>query len=107
MVLEVIRYLIANGQEKQFEADYGKAAEYLDASPHCLSYTLARSDKEKDRYVMLIEWDSAEGYLQGFRQSLDFAKFYALVKPYFNMIEEMEHYEKTSVEGKKVAGGKR
>lgn len=101
MVLEVIRYLVAGGQENQFEADYGKAAEYLDASPHCLSYTLARSGKEKNRYVMLIEWDSADGHLQGFRQSPDFAKFFALVKPYFNMIEEMEHYEKTS-----VAGGK-
>ncbi len=107
MVLEVIRYLIAGGQENQFETDYGKASEFLNASPHCLSYTLARSGKEQNRYVMLIEWDSATGHLQGFRQSPDFAKFFALVKPYFNMIEEIEHYEKTNVEGKKIAGGER
>jgi len=106
MVLEVIRYLIAGGQERQFETDYGKAAKYLDASPHCLGYRLARSSKEKNRYVMLIEWDSATGHLQRFRQSADFGKFFALVKPYFNMIEEMEHYEKTNVEGKKLSGGK-
>jgi len=107
VILEIIRYLIVEGQENQFEADYGKAAELLDASPHCLSYRLARSGKEKNRYAMLIEWDSAEGHLQGFRQSPDFGKFFALVKPYFNMIEEMEHYEITSVEGKKLAGGER
>lgn len=101
MILEVIRYLITGGQENQFETDYGKAAEYLDASPHCLSYRLERSSREKNRYLMLIEWDSAEGHLQGFRQSADFGKFFALVKPYFNMIEEMEHYEKTNVEGDK------
>ena len=101
MVLEIIRYLIAGGREKQFEIDYGKAAEFLDASPHCLKYTLARSNKEKNRYAMLIEWDSATGHLQGFRSSPDFGKFFALVKPYFNMIEEMEHYEKTDVEGGK------
>ncbi len=101
MVLEIIRYLITDGQENQFEADYDKASVYLDTSPHCLSYNLAHSDKEKNRYVMLIEWDSAEGHLQGFRQSPDFGKFYALVKPYFNMIEEMEHYEKTNVGGNK------
>lgn len=97
MILEVIRYLIADGREEQFEADYAAAAEHLDSSPHCLSYKLSRSKKERNRYVMLIEWDSAEGHLQGFRQSRDFGKFYALVKPYFNMIEEMEHYEKTNV----------
>jgi hypothetical protein len=44
--------------------------------------------------------------VQGFRQSADFGKFFALVKPYFNMIEEMEHYEKMNVEGKKLSGGK-
>jgi len=99
--------LIANRQEKQFETDYGRAAEYLDSSPHSLGYALARSGKKKNRYVMLIGWDSAEGHLQGFRQSPDFATFFALVKPYFNMIEEMEHYEKTNVEGKKNAGGER
>lgn len=99
MVLEVIRYLITGGQETQFETDYGKAAEFLDASPQCLKYTLARSKKEPNRYAMLIEWDSADGHLQGFRRSADFGKFYALVKPYFNMIEEMEHYEKTNVTG--------
>ncbi len=106
MILEIIRYLIADGQENQFETDYGKAAQYLDASPHCLNYKLARSGKGKNRYAMLIEWDSATGHLQGFRQSPDFGKFFALVKPYFNMIEEMEHYEITNVEGKKAAGGK-
>ncbi len=107
MVLEVIRYLITDGQENQFETDYGKAAKYLDASPYCLDYTLARSGKEKNRCVVLIEWDSATGHLQGFRQSPDFGTFFALIKPYFNMIEEMEHYEKTNVEGKKPAGGGR
>lgn len=104
MVLEIIRYLIIDKQENQFEEDYDKAARFLDASPHCLNYRLARSGKEKNRYAMLIEWDSAEGHLQGFRQSPEFGKFFALVKPYFNMIEEMEHYETTKVEGKKLAG---
>lgn len=99
MVLEIIRYLINEGQEQQFEEDYGKAAQYLDSSPYCLSYRLTRSKKEPNRYAMLIEWDSAEGHLAGFRKSADFGKFFALVKSYFNMIEEMEHYEKTSVTG--------
>jgi quinol monooxygenase YgiN len=101
MVLEIIRYLITDGQENQFETDYGKAAEFLDASPHCLKYTLFRSNKETNRYAMLIEWESAEAHLQGFRNSPNFGKFFALVKPYFNMIEEMEHYEQTNVGGNK------
>lgn len=102
MVLEVIRYLIAAGREERFETDYEQAARYLAGSPHCLNYTLVRSGKEKNRYLMLIEWDSADGHLRGFRRSPDFGKFFALVKPYFEMIEEMEHYEKTEVAGGKL-----
>ena len=105
MVLEIIRYLITSSQEQHFETDYGKAAEYLDSSPHALGYMLYRSGKESNRYVMMIEWDSAEGHLKGFRQSPDFGEFLALVKPYSEMIEEMEHYERTSVIGGTAAGG--
>lgn len=76
MVLEIIRYLIAEGREKQFENDYGKAAEFLDASPHCLNYTLARSNKEKNRYAMLIEWDSAAGHFAGFSEQPGFRQVF-------------------------------
>lgn len=99
MITEIIRYLITEDREKQFEEDYKKAGEYLDASPNCLGYALFRSEKEKSRYLLQIQWDSAEGHLQGFRQSPDFSKFFSLIRPYFNMIEEMEHYTKTSVVG--------
>lgn len=109
MVLEIIRYLIAHviahGQENQFETDYGKAAGYLDASTHSLGYMMFRSGKETNRYIMMIEWDSVEGHLEGFRKSPEFGKFFALVKPYFDMIEEMEHYQRTSVIGGTATGG--
>src|SRR5262249_24965405 len=46
----------------------------------------------------LIRWDSVEGHLKGFRGSPAFQRFLALVAPYFNQIEEMEHYEPTGIE---------
>lgn len=97
MVLEVIRYLIADGKEAEFENDYAQAAKILDASPFCLRYWLARSKREKNRYLLLIEWESEEAHLEGFRKSMDFAEFYRLVKPYYQMLEEMEHYDLTAV----------
>lgn len=100
MVLEVIRYLISDRKEAQFEADYAQAAKILEASPFCLNYELARSQKEPNRYLLLIEWESAKAHLEGFRQSAAFKDFFALVKPYFQMLEEMEHYELTVVQGK-------
>ncbi len=103
MALEVIRYLIEGGKEKEFEADYVQAAKILDDSPYCEGYELSRSKKESNRYLLLINWQSMDAHLQGFRQSTEFGEFFRLVKPYYNMLEEMEHYERTIVYSQKAA----
>ncbi len=47
--------------------------------------------------MLRIEWDSAEGHLQGFRSSPEFREFFANVRPYVGAIAEMRHYEATPV----------
>lgn len=97
MITEVIRYLIKNNLENEFETAYAQASKILDKSPFCLGYRLARSQKEPNRYLLLIEWSSAKAHLENFRQSAEFGEFFRLVKPFYEMIEEMEHYELTTV----------
>ena len=93
MILEVIRYLVPADRQSDFEEAYARAANILSRSPFCLKYTLTRSKKETARYLLLIEWESAEAHLEGFRRSADFREFFQLVKPFYNLLEEMEHYE--------------
>jgi heme-degrading monooxygenase HmoA len=95
-MIEIIRYNVAAGQEAAFEEAYAKAGEYLSGSPHSLGYQVTRCVEEPNRYVVLIEWDSLDGHLQGFRRSPAFRPFFALVRPYFEAIEEMQHYEEVS-----------
>jgi heme-degrading monooxygenase HmoA len=101
MIVEVIRYQTADGQEAAFEEAYRQAQKCLADSPHCLGYQLTRCIKHRRRYLLLIQWDSAEGHLQGFRASPAFPRFMALVAPFFKQIEEMEHYEQTGIESVK------
>jgi hypothetical protein len=63
------------------------------ASPHCQRWEAARCVDQPEKQIVRIEWDSAEGHLQGFRQSADFKPFLDATKPFFNDIEEMTHYE--------------
>lgn len=104
MVLEVIRYTITGGREAAFEDAYRQARTHLDASPHCLGYELARCVKHPSRYVLLIRWDSADGHLTGFRGSPAFRPFVALVCPFFEQVEEMEHYQPTDIVAAKAGG---
>ena len=98
MVIEVIRYAIAEGEESAFEDAYRKAAVLLEASGHCLGFTLTRATRERSRYLMSVYWDSPDGHLIGFRQSTAFKEFQELLQPYAAMIEEDAHYRKTGIE---------
>ena len=93
MVIEYIRYRVAPDRSEEFERAYRRAAASLDASPHCLAYELARAIADPETYVVRIEWDSVDGHEQGFRKSSAFREFFSAVKPFFDDIEEMRHYQ--------------
>lgn len=99
MIVEYTRYKIPADQQETFERAYGEAAASLAASQHCERYELTRCSEDPSQYVLRIEWDSAEGHLQGFRGSPEFRVFLGAVQPFFNDIEEMRHYESTGIEG--------
>lgn len=105
MIVEYIRYAIPADRAAAFERAYAAAAPALDASPHCLAYDLARCADDATQYVLRIEWDSAEGHMQGFRQSAEFGTFFAAVRPYVGDIAEMRHYAPTPVQGRRAKGG--
>ncbi|HET6266919.1 MAG TPA: antibiotic biosynthesis monooxygenase family protein [Acidobacteriota bacterium] len=101
MIAEYTRYKIDEKRRSTFEADYKKAGESLTASEHCLAYELSHCTEDRDQYILRIEWDSEEGHLKGFRSSPEFKTFFGYVRPYVNDIEEMRHYEITSIRNPK------
>lgn len=96
--VEIIRYNIATDQQKNFEQAYSNAAKYLQSSPYCLGYKVVHGREEPNHYIVIIHWTSMEEHLNGFRKSADFMPFLNLVKPFYNNIEEMKHYETTPIE---------
>jgi quinol monooxygenase YgiN len=101
VIVEYVRYTILEGRGEAFEQAYAEASGPLAASPHCLAYELSVCAEDPASYVLRIEWDSAEGHLQGFRRSPEFRDFFAAIRPYVGDIAEMRHYNPTAVRGSK------
>jgi quinol monooxygenase YgiN len=99
--IEIIRYDIPESQRTGFEAAYAKAGAILQSSPYCLAYEIIHGVDENQRYMVRIHWTSKEDHLNGFRKSKEFGSFFNLVKPFYNNIEEMKHYELTPTLWKK------
>jgi len=105
MILEYIRYTIPEEQSQTFIAAYEVASASLRASAHCLSFELSRCSEASTSFVLRIVWDSLAGHLQGFRQSAEFRSFFQAIQPFVKQIDEMRHYELTSVTWDRAAAG--
>jgi quinol monooxygenase YgiN len=97
MILEYIRYVIPPERGDEFVAAYRSASSVLDGSEHCLGYELSRGIEEPENWILRINWDSREGHEQGFRSSPGFRSFFEAVRPFFEDVQEMKHYQPTEV----------
>jgi heme-degrading monooxygenase HmoA len=50
-----------------------------------------RSLEQPHRYRLIVDWDTVEDHLVGFRSSEDFARWRGLVGPFFTSSPEVEH----------------
>jgi heme-degrading monooxygenase HmoA len=101
MIVEYIRYKIPRERQREFEEAYANASRSLDASKYCQMYELTHCAEEPELYILRIEWDSLDGHMKGFRSSPEFRDFFRYVQPFFNDIQEMRHYELTTVSKRK------
>ncbi len=97
VVVEYIRYAVPADRDREFEGAWSEAEKVLRDAPQCLSYEVARGFEEPENYVVRIEGSSVAEHEQGFRQSPAFQQFVAAVKPFFEEIQEMRHYEPTAI----------
>jgi quinol monooxygenase YgiN len=95
MVVEYIRYRVDRAEE--FLDAYEKACESLRAAPECQAYELTRCSEDPACFVLRIVWSSAEAHLQGFRKGPHFPAFLVQIRSFMPAIEEMRHYEHTSL----------
>lgn len=97
VVVEYIRYTVPADRDGEFEGAWSEAQKVLRDAPQCLSYEVARGVEQPENYVVRIEWSSVAEHEQGFRQGPAFQQFFAAVKPFFEEIQEMRHYEPTAI----------
>ena len=93
MVLEHAMIDVKAGMSGAFEAALDEASRVIAASPGFVSLRLHRGLETPDRYLLLVEWDSLDDHLVGFRESDAFVEWRSLIGPYFASPPEVVHYE--------------
>jgi heme-degrading monooxygenase HmoA len=91
-ILERAIFAIKPGQAGDFEAAFAQAAPLIRAAKGCRSAQLRRGVENPDSFILLVEWETLEDHMVGFRESAVFGEWRAILGPYFAGPPAVEHY---------------
>jgi heme-degrading monooxygenase HmoA len=97
MVVEYNRYALTAHSGEELIEGYRRAQRHLEAAPQAFAWELARCTDDPAQFILRIEWESAEGHLEGFRKGGHFPPFLAAIRPFIGEIAERRHYQPTDV----------
>ncbi|HEV3367793.1 MAG TPA: antibiotic biosynthesis monooxygenase [Acidimicrobiales bacterium] len=92
MVLEHALITIRPGTADDFEKALMRARSIIAGSPGFISLDLRRGVEAPDHYLLLVEWETIDDHLVGFRQSEAFSEWRAAIGPYFESPPEVDHF---------------
>lgn len=100
MILEVAILHVKEGQEDQFEKDFTDAGKYISSIKGYLGHSLRKCLEQKNKYILLVDWENLSDHTIGFRQSDAYLEWKRLLHHYYDPFPVVEHYE--SIINKKI-----
>lgn len=92
MVLEVAILNVIAGKEVEFERAFHKASKIIASMEGYISHQLQRCLENQSRYVLLVNWHRLEDHTQGFRSSVQYQEWRALLHHFYDPFPIVEHY---------------
>jgi heme-degrading monooxygenase HmoA len=93
MVLEVANLNIRAESRELFEVAFPKAARILQAAQGYISHQLQRSVDHPNRYLLLVQWQTMEHHVVGFRGSPQYQDWRKALRHFLSMAPTVEHYQ--------------
>lgn len=93
MILEIASFKIKAGEAQAFETAFTQAAKVISSAKGYISHQMQRSVDAENHYVLLVQWQTRDDHMVGFRESPLFVEWRRLLGPSFASAPEVEHYE--------------
>jgi len=93
MILELAILYIKDEQVNQFENDFDKAGIYISSIKGYGGHTLQKCIEQKNKYILLVNWETLDAHTIGFRESSQYREWKKLLHHYYDPFPIVEHYE--------------
>ena len=81
------------GRAADFIESMDRAKAILAASPGFISLRVSRCIEQPDNFLLLVEWETLEDHMEGFRGSDAFLEWRALLHHFYDPFPVVEHFE--------------
>ena len=98
MILEVAVLNVRPGMSPAFEAAFRQASAIISAMPGYVSHEIQRCIEARDRYLLLVNWQTLEAHTVGFRHSPEYEQWKRLLHHFYDPFPTVEHYESVNLE---------
>ncbi|HWW08024.1 antibiotic biosynthesis monooxygenase family protein [Collimonas sp.] len=93
MILELADIRIQPGKQQEFDAAIQQGiAQVISKAKGFAGFKIHKGIESPERYVLTISWQTLENHTVDFRESPAFAKWRALVGPFFAVPPTVEHF---------------
>ena len=93
LVLEVAILDVKPGQAQDFETAFGQAKAIISSMDGYVSHQLQKCLEKPNRYILLVNWQTLEDHIHGFRGSSEYQEWRRLLHHFYDPFPEVEHYE--------------
>jgi len=102
MVLEVAILDVKPHEAEKFEAAFRHAQSIISPMPGYVNHQLQRCIEDRNRFILLVNWESRANHTVGFRGSSDYQQWESLLHDFYDSFPQVQHYE--SVAGVPASG---
>jgi heme-degrading monooxygenase HmoA len=92
MITEHAILSIKSGEEAEFETAFAEARPIIESMKGFRSLTLLRGIESPSHYLLLVDWDSVEDHVIGFRESPRYEDWRRLLHHFYDPFPDVEHF---------------
>ncbi len=93
MILEVAVLDVKPNQQAEFEIAFSQAQAIIASMPGYCSHQLQRCLEQRNRYLLLVNWQQLEDHTLGFRNSPQYQEWKALLHHFYDPFPSVQHFE--------------
>jgi heme-degrading monooxygenase HmoA len=93
MILEVAVLNVIPEKTMEFELAFENAQPIISSMKGYLDHQLQQCLERPNRYVLLVNWETLEDHIVGFRESPEYQRWKKLLHHFYDPFPEVEHYQ--------------